>query len=290
MIGLIWGLLGALFIGVSDGMAKKTTQTVPILIIILAIMAFSSLALGILFAATDNWPQWHAYAWTASAISGLLNLIGLAFLYHAIKRGPVAVASPASGSFSIMLVIINGLMGHPFSWGHMLAVILVFIGVVMLTQPDKKANQQPQYDAKWLRVTAYYGLAAATAISVRFYLAQDAGDILGPLPSLFLNRLFACLFTTLILVFMLIRSGAPSLPKGSIWWLVLLQAVLESLALWAFLTGSSDGNRIAATIGFSAYAAVSTLVAWLLFGEKVSTKSWLWIGIIALGVSIASTV
>jgi drug/metabolite transporter (DMT)-like permease len=89
---------------------------------------------------------------------------------------------------------------------------------------------------------------------------------------------------------MLIRSGAPSLPKGSIWWLVLLQAVLESLALWAFLTGSSDGNRIAATIGFSAYAAVSTLVAWLLFGEKVSTKSWLWIGIIALGVSIASTV
>jgi drug/metabolite transporter (DMT)-like permease len=158
-----------------------------------------------------------------------------------------------------------------------------------LTQPDKASSKHHDYSAKWLRTTAYYGLGAATAISLRFYLAQDAGDILGSIPALYLNRLFACIFTTLILVFILFRSGLPSLPTGKIWWLVLIQAILESLALWAFLTGSADGGRVAATIGFAAFAAITTLVAWLLFDEKVATKRWLWIGVIALGIGIAST-
>ncbi|MDP6968514.1 MAG: DMT family transporter [Gammaproteobacteria bacterium] len=289
MMGLFWGLLGALFIGVSDGLARKTTQSVPILILILVVMALSSLVLSAGFAVADSWPQWHAYAWLASAISGLLNLIALAFLYHALHRGPVAVASPAASSFTVILVLINGFMGHPFSWGHLLAVGLVFVGVVMLTQPDKANSKHNHYSAQWLRTTAYCGLGAATAISLRFYLAQDAGDILGSVPALYLNRLFACLFTALILAFMIFRSGIPTLPKGQIWWLVLIQAVLESLALWAFLTGSADGGRVAATIGFAAFAAISTLVAWLLFDEKVPTKRWLWIAIIALGISIAST-
>jgi drug/metabolite transporter (DMT)-like permease len=291
MIGLFWGLLGALFIGVSDGLARKTTQSTSILVLILIVMGLSSAVLSVSFAITDSWPEWHAYAWFASAISGLLNLVALAFLYKALHRGPVAVASPAASSFTVMLVVINAVMGHPFSWGQILAVALVFLGVVMLTQPDKAGDQNNTYTGQWLRTTALFGLAAAAAISVRFYLAQEAGDILGSMPALYLNRVFAFLFTLLALIYVLFTQGTPKLPQGTgIWILVFIQAVLESLALWAFLTGSAEGGRIAATIGFAAFAAITTMTAWLLFGEKVPTKRWLWIAVIAVGIAIASAV
>ncbi|MCP4790080.1 MAG: DMT family transporter [Gammaproteobacteria bacterium] len=288
MIGLFWGLLGALFIGVSDGLARKTTQSTSILVLILIVMGLSSLILTGVFSITGNWPQWHLYAWTASALSGLLNLVALAFLYKALHRGPVAVASPSASSFTVMLVVINAFMGHPFHWGHMLAVALVFIGVVMLTQPGKVGEQNNHYSATWLRTTAYFGLGAALAISVRFYLAQEANDILGSIPALYLNRVFAFACTVIVLFYMVLKQGSPKLPKGHMWWLVLIQALLESLALWAFLTGSVDGGRIAATIGFAAFAAITTITAWLLFGEKVPVKRWLWIAVIALGITIAS--
>jgi drug/metabolite transporter (DMT)-like permease len=287
MIGLIWGLLGALFIGVSDGLARKTTQTVPILVLILFIMGLTTIAMSGYYAVNGGWPVWHAYGWFASAMSGLLNLIALAFLYKALHRGPVAVASPSASSFTVMLVVINALMGHPFHLGHLAAVSLVFIGVVMLTQPDK--NNSQDYSGEWLRVTAYFGLGAAATISIRFFLAQEAGDILGSMHALYLNRAFAALFTLIALVYIIAKQGLPALPKGSIWLLVLMQAVLESLALWAFLTGSTEGGRIAATIGFAAFAAITTLAAWVFYGEKVPTKRWIWIAVIAAGIAIASS-
>lgn len=287
MIGLIWGLLGALFIGVSDGLARKTTQTVPILVLILIIMGLTTIGMSGYYAVNGDWPKWHAYGWFASAMSGLLNLIALAFLYKALHRGPVAVASPSASSFTVMLVVINALMGHPFHLGHLAAVSLVFIGVVMLTQPDK--NNSQDYSGEWLRVTAYFGLGAAATISIRFFLAQEAGDILGSMHALYLNRAFAGLFTLIALIYVIARQGFPNLPSGSIWFLVLIQAILESLALWAFLTGSTEGGRIAATIGFAAFAAISTLAAWVFYGEKVPAKRWVWIAVIAAGIAIASS-
>ena len=287
MISLIWGLIGALFIGISDGLARKTTQTVPILVIILIIMGLTTFVMSGYYAIYGGWPRWHAYGWFASAMSGLLNLTALAFLYKALHRGPVAVASPTASSFTVMLVLINAFMGHPFHIGHLAAVSLVFLGVVMLTQPDKHNRQD--YSGEWLRTTAYFALGAAISISIRFFLAQEAGDILGSIHALYLNRAFAGMFTLMALIYVFAKQGLPTLPTGAIWWLVLSQAILESLSLWAFLTGSRDGGRIAATIGYAAFAAVSTLVAWLFFGEKVPAKRWIWIAVIAAGIAIASS-
>ena len=287
MIGILWGLLGAFFIGISDGIARKTTQQISVLVLVLFVLGISSVFLNIVFWLYDLWPSWHAYAWFASLISGALNLVALAFLYSAIRRGPVAVAAPIASSFTIILVIINGFMGHPFLVNHLLGVGLVFVGAVMLTRPEKVVAQQ-DYSSQWLRGTAYLALAAALAISLRFFLAQEASDIIGSMQSLYLNRLFAALVTLLALIVMAFYQGKPAMPKGSIWWLVIAQAIFESLALWAFLTGSTMGGRVTATIGFSAFAAITTFIVWLFFDEKVPAKRWLWISLIALGILLAS--
>ncbi len=289
MTGIVWGLLAAVFIGVSDAVARSTTQKVSISILILAVMSLSTVGLSVLFMFTDDWPRWHGYAWAVSAASGALNLVALMFLYKAIERGPVAVASPAASSFTVMFVAMNAFAGQPFSLTQGLAIALVFGGVIMLSRPSKNSVSEPDYDAAWLRTTALLGLATAFTVSLRMFFAQEASAELGPMPALYLNRMFA-LISVLILVALQLQKGQKlNTPKGKMAVLVFAQATLEVAALWAFLIGSQGDGRIAASIGFAAFAAITTITAWLWLGEKVAPKRWFWISVIGLGIILASS-
>ena len=289
MSGIIWGLLAAVFIGTSDAVARSTTQKVSISILILAVMSLSILGLSLLFLLTDDWPRWHAYAWAVSAASGALNIVALIFLYKALERGPVAVASPAASSFVVMLVAMNAFAGQPFSLAQGLAIVLVFVGVIMLSRPAKNPGSEPDHDAAWLRTTALLGLAAAFTVSLRMFFAQEASAELGPMPALYLNRMFALISVLVLVAWQLQKGQKLKMPKGKVAALVLAQATLEVAALWAFLTGSQGDGRIAASIGFAAFAAITTITAWLWLGEKVAPQRWIWIVVIGFGIMLASS-
>tara|TARA_B110001469_G_scaffold22434_1_gene23153 strand:+ start:282 stop:1151 length:870 start_codon:yes stop_codon:yes gene_type:complete len=289
MSGIIWGLLAAVFVGVSDAVARSTTQKVSISILILAVMSLSTLGLSVLFMFTDNWPRWHAYAWAVSAASGVLNIVALMFLYKALERGPVAVASPAASSFTVMLVAMNALAGQPFSWAQGLAIALVFGGVIMLSRPSKTPASEPDYSATWLRTTALLGLATAFTVSLRMFFAQEASAEIGPMPALYLNRMFALISVLILVAWQLQQGQKLNTPRGKVAALVFAQATLEVAALWAFLMGSQGDGRIAASIGFAAFAAITTITAWLWLGEKVAPARWIWIAVIGLGIILASS-
>ncbi|HCH32005.1 MAG TPA: hypothetical protein DE045_03555 [Oceanospirillaceae bacterium] len=288
MSGIIWGLLAAVFIGVSDAVARATTQKVSISILILAVMSLSTVGLSLLFIVTDDWPRWHAYAWSMSAASGALNLVALMFLYKAIERGPVAVASPAASSFTVMLVAMNAFAGQPVSLTQVLAIVLVFGGVIMLSRPAKSPNSEPDYDTAWLRTTALLGLATAFTVALRMFFAQEASAELGPMPALYLNRLFAMVCVIMLVAWQLHRGQQLHTPKGKMAALVVAQSILEVAALWAFLVGSQGDGRVAASIGFAAFAAITTITAWLWLGEKVPPQRWFWITLVGLGIMLAS--
>ncbi len=284
MSGLLWGLLGALFIGVSDCVARITAQCVSISVLLAAVMGLSTVVLTGWMAITDTWPVWHAYGWGAAALSGLLNLVALALLYTALVRGPVSVASPAASSFSVILVLMNALAGEPLSWHQAGAIGLVFIGVAMLS---RRGGTGDAFDASHLQTTAAYGLAAALVIAARMYLAQEAADALGSIPSLYLNRVFALAGVAVIFAFERARGVTQQWPDLSGAGLVLLQSVLETLALASFLIGSAHDGRIGATIGFATFSAITALTAWLWLGEPVGWRRSFWMGVIAAGIALA---
>jgi len=288
MTGLLWGLCGALLIGASDCIARVTAQRVSISVLFLFIMGLSLLLLSIWLAATANWPPWHAQAWFASALSGLLNLVALYFLYRALARGPVAVASPVASTFTVMLVALNIFAGESWSATQIVALLLVFLGVAMLARPAAADQSTERYDAAWLRGTALYALAAAAAVSLRMFLAQEAGADLGPLHALYLNRVFALVGAILLLLYGLARHFNFAWPRGSMTKLVLLQALLETAALGSFLIGSALGGRIAASIGFSTFAAATALFAWWWLGEQIGWQRGFWMIIVGGGVMLAA--
>ncbi|MFT7214373.1 MAG: drug/metabolite transporter (DMT)-like permease [Granulosicoccus sp.] len=286
MNGILWGLLGAVLIGASDCIARVTSQRVSLSVLFLIIMGLSFSALTLWLGFTFNWPPWNAEAWAASAASGLLNLLALYFLYRALARGPVAVASPAASTFTVLLVGLNVLVGESWSWPQVAAVFIVFLGVVMLARPAN-VDTSEEYDAKWLKITAAFGLAAATTVALRMFLAQEAGSELGALHALYLNRLFAFLGAMVLVIIVICRQQTLSWPKGSICKLVVIQAVLETAALGVFLIGSAQGGRIGATIGFSAFAAATALFAWWWLSEKIGWQRGIWIVVVGSGVLLA---
>lgn len=250
-------------------------------------MGLSLAALTFWLAVTVNWPPWHTRAWVASALSGLLNLLALYFLYRALARGPVAVASPAASTFTVLLVGLNILGGEAWSWLQIVAMLLVFVGVALLSRPSAADADNRLYTAAWLRTTAAFGLATAVTVALRMYLAQDASAELGALHAVYLNRLFALAGSCALLLYLLYKSQQLSWPSGSLRGLMVLQAILETAALGAFLIGSADDGRVAATIGFSAFAAATAVFARLWLKETIGwQRSW-WILVVASGIVLA---
>jgi drug/metabolite transporter (DMT)-like permease len=284
MTGILWGLLGAGFIGVSDCVARVTAQRVSMSVLFAAVMGVSTVSMAGWAWATGDWPRWDTYGWVASALSGLLNLVALYFLYSALVRGPVTVASPTASSFSVILIAMNGLAGQPLYWQQGVAMGLVFLGVVMLSRRSGSADQ---FDAAHLRVTALLGLLAAIAVAARMFLAQDAAEILGTAPALLLNRGFALVGVVFLFAYETARGWPRRWPDRSIISLVLLQALLETLALASFLTGSSGEGRIGATIGFASFSAVTAITAWVWLGEPIGWRRGFWMGVVAAGIAVA---
>lgn len=290
MNGIFWGLCGAVLIGGSDCIARVTSQRVSMSVLFLIIMGLSLTVLTLWLGVTANWPPWNFRAWAASAVSGLLNLVALYFLYCALARGPVAVASPAASTFTVLLVGLNVLFGEAWSWLQIVAMFIVFAGVAALAKPSKADESNSQhYDAAWLRTTALFGLAAAATVAIRMFLAQEAGAEIGAMHALYLNRLFAVSGAVVLIVMCVARSERLCWPTGSLRQLVVIQAVLETGALGVFLIGSANGGRVGATIGFSAFAAATTVFAWIWLGERIGWQRGICIVVISLGVLLAIT-
>ena len=288
MNGIFWGLCGAVLIGGSDCIARVTSQRVSMSVLFLIIMGLSLTVLSLWLGVTANWPPWNLRAWSASAVSGLLNLVALYFLYCALARGPVAVASPAASTFTVLLVGLNVVFGESWSWLQIVAMLVVFAGVAALAVPSKAdAQNSEQYDAAWLRTTALFGLAAAATVALRMFLAQEAGAEIGAMHALYLNRVFAVLGAVVLVAVCLLRSQQLSWPTGSLKHLVIVQAVLETGALGVFLIGSANGGRVGATIGFSAFAAATAVFAWIWLGERIGWQRGICIAVISLGVLLA---
>ena len=287
MSGILFGLLGGSFIGVSDCVARFTAQRTSLSVLILFVMGFSTTLMTIWFIALGDWPRWHLYSWSASMLSGFLNLGALLFLYRALARGPVSVASPAASTFSVMLVALNALAGEPFSWQQIASVFIVFIGIAMLARPSTGSTVHENYSPAWLRTTALLGLGTGVCISLRFFFAQEAVVFLGPIHSLYLNRLAALSSVILLMGWEQLNQKPRNWPSGPVLKLVILQSLLEMLALGAFLCGSTGDGRVGASIGFSAFSAVTALSAWIWLKERVDPHRILWIAIIIGAIWIA---
>lgn len=320
MIGVAIGLLGALLIAWSDTLSRVTTRHFPLPLLLSAVFVLSipPIYAGVLLlGGVPDLPETarEQSAYGQAILSGILNIIGLAALYLALSRGPVALAAPATASFSVLLILFNALAGEPVTAVQGAAILLVFAGIAMLAQPERGAHRGPRAGASEavvpeavgdLAATLTLALIAATAVALRMFLAQEATEVLGSGETLLITRLTAAVGALLWLAVATSLSSAPPTPRRfeksprsslrvhaiprAVWGLALLQAVLEATALGAFLLAGTveDGGRIGAAIGFAAFAALTPLLGWLTFGDRIGARRVLWIAVVMAGAALGA--
>lgn len=301
MIGALFGVLGAAIIGTSDAIARLTGRKTPVLLLTTLLFLISLGPIGLFLLATEGWPSVDAEVWAVVALSGALNAVGLALLFNAIARGPVAVASPAASSFSIVLIGLNIFAGEPFRTGHAVGAALAFAAIFLLARPERggRRGTEPagQEDAAALGLTALIAIGAAFFIAFRMFTAQEAAESMSPLAVAVFSRAVAGLCAGAAYLAWRFSGGAfepaptPELRwHPPIWTLILLQSVLEVVALFLFLKGgeAAGGDRIAAVIGFTAFAAFSPIAARIIWAEKISPRRMVCIALTMAGVAAAA--
>lgn len=309
MIGVAIGLIAGTMIGASDCVARVTARRTAPIALAAVIFGLGALALAAWCAMFDDWPGASPIGWRDAIVAGVLNVAALGLYYAALARGPVALAAPAASSFSVILVVLNALAGEPFAWPQIAAAVVVFLGVAQLSRSERPRRDRPlaraMEDPASLRLTLLLAIGAALSLATRLFLAQDASAELGIAGSLLISRL-SSLATALSIVTLLATSRVLAsrkalafgeharadrrrlVPPRELLGLVLLQSFLETASLCVFLLAGEHGGRIGAVIGFTVFAAVTPIVAWLWLGDSLSRRRAVWIFVVIAGVSAAA--
>ncbi|HSQ71990.1 MAG TPA: DMT family transporter [Rubrivivax sp.] len=230
-------------------------------VMVLSVMHFKRLAV--------RTPHWRLHVGRSVAGFG-----GMMLLFYVIGILPLSTATTLNYTSPLFMVVLSTLVlrRRPQPW-LVVAVVLGFVGVVLLLQPSFGAGQT---------VAGLLGLASGLCASVAYLTTTELGRLGEPAWRIVLY--FAAVSTLGAAIFALAGGGFRPIDRESL--LVLLGLGLSAtLGQLAMTRAYADGETL--TVGSLAYSTVvfTTLLSILIWRDAVSITSWLAITlIIASGV------
>ena len=91
----------------------------------------------------------------------------------------------------------------------------------------------------------------------------------------------------------LVLVGIPTgkslpLPRGNIWWLLLVVGLMDTTAFVANNAGMGTGHVAVVSVLASLYGAVTVLLSWIFLRERIERTQWFGIFLIFVGVVLVS--
>jgi drug/metabolite transporter (DMT)-like permease len=208
---VLFALLAVLFWSTSPTAFKLALSHQSIYQLLTGASLTSTVVLGAIVLAGERRKQLASMTWgTAgfSALMGVLNPVAYyLILFRAYSILPAQVAQPLNMIWPIVLVLISiPLLRHSVSWKSLMAMLLSFSGVVVVSLQDGTGSGDPENRLGII-------LALSTSVIWAFYFLLNARDRTDPVVRLFLNFLFATLY--------LLAGGiwaGPVLPASTAGW------------------------------------------------------------------------
>jgi drug/metabolite transporter (DMT)-like permease len=129
-------------------------------------------------------------------------------------------------------------------------------------------------------------IAAATGYGIMFWwLGFHVVPLIGSGVSVWVIRA-----TTFIVLFL---TGVPTgkafpLPRGNLWWLLLVTGLMDTSAFVANNAGLASGHVAVVSVLASLYGAVTVLLSWIFLRERIERTQWFGIFLIFVGVVFVS--
>lgn len=293
MIGILLGLTGAVAWGIADFAARFASRRVGAYRTLFFMQIFGFVALtawlkthgGI---TRDVAPGWQP--WALAAVAGVLNTIASLSLYHSFRIGVMSIVAPISSSYPALTVTLALLSGERVRPLRMVGLAVTLIGVVFAATSFARPLASASGDEPAHRGRAGKGVGWAILAAVGFgvlfwFLGFHVVTIAGSTFSVWMIRLST--FSTLALVAAPARQTL-ALPRGSIWWLLAVIGVMDTVAFVANNAGLHLGQISVVSVLASLYGAVTVLLSWIFLRERLERSQWSGVALIFAGIVLVS--
>lgn len=279
MIAVLGGLGAAVAWSISTLCSSRSTRMMEPMAVVALIMVVG-LVITAPIAAADGVPSFDAESLTWLVLSGAGNVGGLVVAYHALRIGQVALVAPLVSTEGAITAMIALLAGESLSPGVGLALAIIAIGVCMSSVPESAGTERRLMRSHPASVAL--AVAAAVIFGASLYATGRAG---ATLPSSWVV-LSARLIGTVALAIPLVLAGrlqvvARAMP------LVIASGICEVLGFYSYTAGARHGIAVTAVLS-SQFATIAAVVAYFLFGERLSRLQLAGVTTVIAGVALLS--
>jgi drug/metabolite transporter (DMT)-like permease len=276
--GALWGLLCALSFGIADLIAGRSGRAIGAKNALLATFVVGALLLSLWLAVVPPATDWPRQSLWLLGGHGLATTVAILLLYWGLARGPMSVVAPIVAVHPALVVAWLYLAGEAPTALQWLAMAAAILGAVVVGAAGERAAGR---DRRHLAGSIAVAVVACLAYAVWAVIGQAAGRAYGPDAALWATRLVS--LGSILVLFALARER-PRLPRP--WWPWLAaQGVLDSAGIFFFYGGGRTEDPAVAAVVASTFGAVTTLLAWALFRERVIALQWA--GIVLVFASVA---
>jgi drug/metabolite transporter (DMT)-like permease len=231
---------------------------------------------------------------------GLFNMAGTLLLYRSFAIGTLALVSPIASAFAVVSALLALLAGERPALLALLGALVLVGGVVIVSRAQHETEDERQKtkdkSTSILRrssVVAHLGLPPgvpeAIGVALCFGISFWALDFVTPALGILWPVLVLRIVEAIGVVLFLLRWRTPParITRGMAA-LVLVAAVLDTLAFVAFNLGLGSAYTSIVTALASLFSAVTVLLAWAILRERLAPAQWAGVAVILTGVLLVS--
>jgi drug/metabolite transporter (DMT)-like permease len=285
-MGILLGLLTALFWGSSDFLARFATHRIGTLRTMLYMQFSGFLLLTIFLPWLGGWGRladgsgWHPWAW--GILAGVLNCSATLSLYRSFEVGKMAVVAPLSASYPVLTVLLSLLSGEQLRAARAVGIACTVLGVILVAGGEKTPDAD---DAEALRRSGRgirWALCSAVAFGFLFWLlGVRIIPATGATQTVWLIRLTSSVLTA-ALILAARQPIKPPTGRVSVW--ILGMGLTDTGAFLMNNFGMRIEQVAVVSVLASLYGAVTVGLAAIFLREHVSR--WQWLGIVAIFTGI----
>lgn len=251
------------------------------------IVGFVAAIVPAVFAAPTA-PPLDAWLLGGLVVVGLSYTTGLLLAYHALSVGRVSIVAPITSTEGAAAAAIAIALGDPISIETAIVLAVIAVGIVFAAversadPPPESAAGRRTHDPAMNRRAVLLAVCAAAAFSVGLVVSARIGGSVPVSWIVVASRTVGILVIALPLVL----RGRLRLSRAAVP-LVLVSGILEASGTVLFLTAAQYGVATAAVLS-SQFAAIAAVVAFFLFGERLTRVQVAGVAVIAIGVAVLS--
>jgi drug/metabolite transporter (DMT)-like permease len=279
---------------VADFCARFASRRIGAFRTLLLMQLFGFLALTFYLAGNGTLSRGVASGWRPWAFAvvvGLINTVSSLALYHSFEVGVMSIVAPVSSAYPALTVALALLRGERLHAVRGAGLAVTFCGVILAAISFAAETQRARCGSAPVSNThaakgAGWAIAAAVGYGVMFWwLGFYVVPLVGSAVSVWVVRITT--FSTLALVGIPARQSLP-LPRGSVWWLLVVVGLMDTAAFVANNAGMGRGHVAVVSVLSSLYGAVTVLLSWIFLRERIERSQWFGILLIFTGIVLVS--